>query len=194
MTGFDSEPAPILQKRNMELTHKIFLMLLLFSVLPLAYSVTYSQENTQPCSAPEAAMLDFWVGQWDLEWTNAEGKTEKGTNTIAKILGSCVYEENFTTSDGTFQGKSVSVFDSRNLIWKQTWVDNTGSYMDFTGGKYGDSVFFSRKVIDKKGTEHIQRMVFYDISANSLLWSWESSSDEGKSWNLLWKISYKRKG
>jgi hypothetical protein len=178
----------------MDIIHKIFLLLLIISVLPLAYSITYSQDNTQPCSAPEAAMLDFWVGHWDLEWTNTEGKTEKGTNTINKILGSCVIEENFSTEDASFQGKSVSVFDSRKLIWKQTWVDNTGSYMDFTGGKYGDSVMFSRKVIDKKGAEHIQRMVFYNITAGSLMWNWESSSDDGKSWTLLWKISYKRRG
>lgn len=139
-------------------------------------------------------MLDFWVGNWELEWTNAEGKTEKGSNTISKILGSCVVEENFSTADGSFLGKSVSVFETKKQLWKQTWVDNTGSYLDFTGGKYGDSVMFSRKVIDKKGNEHIQRMVFYNISSNSLQWNWESSSDDGKNWTLLWKISYKRRG
>lgn len=167
--------------------------MLFISVLPLTYSIAYSQENTIPCSAPESSQLDFWVGNWELEWTNAEGKTEKGSNTINKILGSCVIEENFTTEDGSFRGKSVSVFDTRKLIWKQTWVDNSGAYLNFTGGKYGDSVMFSRRVIDKKGNEQIQRMVFYDITGNRLMWNWESSADDGKTWTLLWKISYKRK-
>ncbi|MFI5211547.1 MAG: hypothetical protein ACHQIH_01580 [Ignavibacteria bacterium] len=172
--------------------HKLVLVLILLSVLPVTFTVVYSQDNTAPCSSPAASWLDFWVGNWELDWTNAEGKTEKGSNTISKVFGSCVIEENFSTADGTFKGKSLSVFDIRTQTWKQTWVDNTGSYLDFTGGKYGDTIIFSRKIIDKKGNEHSQRMVFYDISKNGFLWNWESSSDNGTTWNLQWKISYKR--
>ena len=179
--------------KQMDFMNKLVLVLLLLSALPVAFPIAYSQDNSAPCSAPEASWLDFWIGSWDLEWINGEGKIETGSNTISKVLGSCVIEENFATADGSFKGKSLSLFDIRTRIWKQTWVDNTGSYLDFTGEKRGDSIIFSRTIIDKKGNEHTQRIVFYQISKEKLSWNWESSSDNGTTWNLLWKINYKRR-
>ena len=39
-----------------------------------------------------------------------------------------------------------------------------------------------------------QRMVFHDIERDSLVWDWEASRDKGKTWRLLWRLNYKRKG
>jgi hypothetical protein len=38
-----------------------------------------------------------------------------------------------------------------------------------------------------------QRMVFKNITANELDWSWERSLDGGKTWQVMWPIHYKRK-
>ena len=85
--------------------------------------------------------FDFWVGEWVCTGKSrvAPGKDEwidtKATNSISKTLGGKVVEENF--SMGTFQGKSVSVYDSNRKIWRQTWVDSSGGYLVFEGGMDG---------------------------------------------------------
>ena len=50
-----------------------------------------------------------------------------------------------------------------------------------------------RKFTASDGKPAMQKMVFYNISKNSLDWNWEGSKDKGKIWDVLWKIHYKRK-
>jgi hypothetical protein len=38
----------------------------------------------------------------------------------------------------------------------------------------------------------VNRMVFSDITPESLLWQWQKSTDGGGSWSDLWTITYKR--
>jgi hypothetical protein len=137
-----------------------------------------------PCSAQEAGQFDFWLGQWEGTW----GEDGRGTNRIAKTMGGCVVEEQF--DGGAFKGMSVSVYDERQGCWKQTWVDNAGSYLDFTGGMTGGRMILSRQAeIDGQVVQ--QRMVWYDIEADRFEWHWERSED-GQSWQVLWHIHYRR--
>lgn len=140
-----------------------------------------------PCSGLEYRQFDFWLGTWALSW---EGGT--GTNVISSEMGGCVIEENFTTSDDQpFVGNSLSVYDARSKTWKQTWVDNSGGYLDFEGGMVGDSMILARSFVDTSGTTRWQRMVFFNIEHDSLDWHWMKSTD-GKTWELAWAIHYTR--
>jgi hypothetical protein len=38
-----------------------------------------------------------------------------------------------------------------------------------------------------------QRMTFFDIAPDSLTWDWEQSEDSGTTWDLKWRIHYKRR-
>lgn len=85
---------------------------------------------------------------------------------------------------------SHSVFTSEKK-WKQTWVDNSGGYLDFEGkAEKGRMTFF--RTARRNGKEIRQRMVFYDIYKDRFTWDWESSADEGETWKLAWRINYKR--
>ncbi len=147
-----------------------------------------AQPQAPTCDAPEWKQFDFWVGDWDLTY----GDGGKGRNRITKILGSCVILEEFAGAPGTtLDGKSFSTFDRNARRWKQTWVDNTGSYLDFTGGMDGDRMILSRDA-ERDGRRFQQRMIFTDIKAQSLTWLWQRSDDNGASWKTLWEIEYKR--
>jgi hypothetical protein len=89
-------------------------------------------------------------------------------------------------------GKSFSVYNPRKNLWQQTWVDNYGSYLVFTGGYEEDKMTLVREVVNPEGKKIMQRMIFYNIDENSFDWNWEKSTDEGKSWELSWKIHYTR--
>lgn len=146
-------------------------------------------------SVRDSAYFDFWVGEWDLWWYGKDSVKEFGTNSISKILDKSVIEENFKISTGTnkgFQGKSLSVLDSRTKKWKQTWVDNSGGYLPFTGGMDGDNRYFGQE-FEQNGKIIQQKMVFHSITPNSFVWDWSSSKDGGKTWNLAWRIYYTRR-
>ena len=167
------------------MVRSLSLVVVIFLMLPLA---GYAADNPKPCSTPEFRQLDFWVGTWDLTWD----KDKKGTNTITRVLGDCVIMEHFNGGDSmTLRGMSVSTYNPNTGKWYQTWVDNDGSYLDFVGGMQGDKMILSR-YFTSKGKLLMQRMVFHDIKPDSLIWDWQRSTDQGKTWENLWTINYRR--
>ena len=172
---------------------KIRNILCLILTMIFSLSAFAQSDDMPPCSYPEAKQFDFWVGTWKAEWKNKDGIEREGTNTIKKILGGCVVEENFDGNPGApLIGKSLSVYVPRLKKWKQTWVDNSGGYLDFVGGFKQGKMILSRDLLNKEGKEISQRMVYYNIKEGSFDWNWERSLDNGKSWNVMWKIQYTR--
>ena len=151
------------------------------------------------CSGPEYSQLDFWVGEWELhsmipDTTSETGwRISKARNTIRKILDGCVIEENFdgSTLPNGLVGRSYSTYSKGKGKWYQTWVDNSGSYLPFTGIFEDDRTIFRMKR-ERNGKIFLSQMVFYNIEENSLTWDWESSGDNGETWNLRWRIEYTR--
>ena len=154
--------------------------------LPGMATAQEGEAPPKPCSTEEFRQFDFWLGDWDLTWQGGSG-----TNSITAPLGDCVIQESFSGDMGNgnvFSGMSVSTYDPKSDQWKQTWVDNAGSYLVFTGGMDGD------RMILRGGNEQTQtRMIFDDIKEDSLLWHWEASTDGGKTWQSRWIINYKRR-
>lgn len=140
--------------------------------------------------------FDFWVGEWNLIWTDGQGDPGKGTNSIQKILDDVVIQENFHATEGRlagYLGKSMSVYNPQRQSWHQAWVDNQGGYIDLHGMIDGEKrIFQTDEREGPNGTKIISRMVFYDISDQSFTWDWESSTDDGESWTLNWRIFYTR--
>lgn len=156
--------------------------------LTLLAAPLFAQQPQRPCDAPEARQLDFWLGDWDLTW-----KGGKGTNKITRILDGCIVQEAFRMVEGgTLVGHSVSTYDPNAKQWKQTWVDNTGAYLDFTGEHNGETMTLRREFV-RNGRTIQQRMVFSDITEDAFTWDWQSSIDGGTSWRTNWQIEYKRR-
>jgi hypothetical protein len=151
---------------------------------------------SNPCAVPEQKQLEFWVGEWDLSWPAQEqGNLDHGTNSIHRLLDSCVVQENFSGESAMhLRGMSVSIFDMRAHKWKQTWVDNEGGYLDFVGEFKDGQMILARSAVRPDGKAVVQRMVFKNITPNEFDWSWEASTDGGKTWTVNWPIHYKRRG
>jgi hypothetical protein len=148
-----------------------------------------TQANTTTAMAPEARQFDFWIGEWDLAW----GENGHGTNSIIPILDGYVIQENFDGRPAIpLQGLSVSTYTPSLGQWQQTWVDNSGTYLDFVGGLEDGRMVLSRTVT-VGGKAIRQRMVWFNIAAGSLDWNWERSDDGGQTWQVLWAIRYTRK-
>jgi hypothetical protein len=169
-------------------------------ILLLSASTLYSQQSSpqpppNPCAAPQQKQLDFWLGDWDASWPGANGAPAgHGTNNITRVLDGCIVQENFSGQGAPpFHGMSVSVFDLKAAKWKQTWVDNQGAYLDFTGEFKDGQMILQREATKPDGSKVSQRMVYKNITPREFDWSWERSLDGGKTWQVLWPIHYRKK-
>lgn len=125
--------------------------------------------------------FDFWLGTWRGVWDGGEG-----TNTITKIFDGRVVHEQFR-SDG-FEGMSVSVYDPDARIWRRTWVDSQGNYLDFVGRRTAGGAMDLRS----EAADGLYRMLWHEIEPDSFSWRWERSTDEGATWDPRWLIAYER--
>ncbi|HEV2591000.1 MAG TPA: DUF1579 family protein [Gaiellaceae bacterium] len=134
--------------------------------------------------------FDFWVGTWEGTWENDDGPGA-ATNTITKELNGHVVVERFATMPAVdFNGLSVTVYDEREGCWKQTWVDDTGAYLDFRGGRVADDVILTRQFVVERSVV-TQRMVFCEIEPDRFTWLWQRARAAGD-WETLWRIDYAR--
>jgi hypothetical protein len=86
---------------------------------------------------------------------------------------------------------SHSVYDRTAGLWKQTWVDSDGAYLDFAG-RFENGVMELRRTGEFEGEPALFRMRWFDIERDSLSWAYERSVDGGETWTTLWAIGYTR--
>lgn len=143
--------------------------------------------------APVASLsdFDFWIGEWDLSW--ADGSHEvHGRNVISKVLSERVILEEFDGRPGAdLRGMSVSTISAETGLWHQTWVDDSGGYLDFRGGLRDGEMVLEREATREEAT-FSQRMLWTDIRPDSLEWRWQRSTDAGETWETVWAVSYRR--
>lgn len=152
------------------------------------------QTQAPACSAAEHRHMDFWLGTWDVEWESMSGiPAGRGTNTVTQQLGQCVIQEDFDGGPTTANlvGRSVSLYDARAGAWRQTWVDNMGGYFALTGGREGERFVLTNTRLSEQSP--YLRMVFEDITEDSLTWRWQRSQDAGATWSDSWVIRYARR-
>src|SRR3989304_8165858 len=126
--------------------------------------------------------FDFWLGEWNVRWS----EDGRGTNRIERVLDGKIIQENFDGRPSSeLRGLSFSAYDPERQLWCQTWVDNSGGYLDFTGIFKDGKMILGRDAV-VKGEACKQRMVWYNIGPDQFDWNWERSDDNGQNWRVLW--------
>ncbi len=138
--------------------------------------------------------FDFWVGEWDCAFDGGHA-----VNTVTRDFDAKVIREDFQVDQPrAWRGMSVSVHDDR-VGWRQTWVDESGSYWAFVGGLVDGNPSFGTPVPVDPTPDFpgglFKRMVFTDIAEHGFNWRWESSPDGGDrgEWTVNWEIAYTRR-
>ena len=176
----------------------------LLFVLALVASATTAAGATEACADPRFREMDFWLGDWDVAIrarqtpTSTQWGEARGTNHVVAPLGRCVVQEDFR-ADGPgapWAGTSVSTFVPQLGAWRQTWVDDGGSFLAFRGGPEPGGAFVlvgePREARDAGGAPVQMRMVFRDITHDAFVWSWERGTVGGTSWTPMMEIRYTR--
>ena len=142
---------------------------------------------------PSMPQFAFWEGSWVVTYVDDDGVTWEGANVVTQIEDGKAVEERFSLvqPDGELMtGRSVSV-PVPGRGWCQTWVDNSGSYLDFVGGWNGSEMCLTRTT-ERDGAPLLQRMIWYAIEPDTFDWDWQSSTDGGATWQLNWRLAYRR--
>lgn len=153
-----------------------------------------------PCAGPEYRQLDFWVGDWDLEFANANGTPGRAESRITRDEhGGCVISEHFRapgagTAGQDYTGASYSMFDPQTGRWRQMWVENGGSLYVLEGGPVtGQPYVFELRTTEPRGTPaRTMRMIWEDVTPAGLTWRWQAQQADGN-WRDAWVIRYRRR-
>lgn len=165
------------------------LVLLLAVALP-ATPADASAQETSPCSTPEHRRFDFWIGEWEV--FDAQGK-RAGTNVIERVLDGCVIRERWTGAGG-MRGTSLNLYDVRDGLWHQTWVDSRGSRLELAGAYREDEMVLEGTVPseDDPGSVVYHRITWSRLEGGRVRQLWEASRDDGKTWSVLFDGTYVR--
>ncbi len=143
-----------------------------------------------PCDADDRHHgFDFWIGEWDV--------TQKGqfagTNDIQSILGHCVIFEQWVGASGT-EGKSFNYYDPGHDHWRQIWVGDGGTFIEFTGQARDGGIFYTAETInpaDSSVTHH--KFEFTQNGDGTVRQFWATSTDDRATWTTIWDGHYERR-
>lgn len=145
-----------------------------------------SADDDLKCDAPEYRQLDFWIGQWNVI-DQTTGK-QVGTSQITKVLQGCVILESWSGQDG-FQGHSLNLYNREAKRWQQVWMDSRGQRIDFTGELLSDGMHYEGPF--RSGEKQVlARMKFLKAAEGRVRQLWEQSTDQGKTWKVLFDGIY----
>jgi hypothetical protein len=164
-------------------------------------TVTPPAPPVKACASPEHRQFDFWIGHWDVTIHARSSPTSetwadaKGHQHIESILGGCAISETFS-ADGPptpWAGRSYSSWQAPVGKWRQTWVDDQGSYLALAGGIENGVMTLYGEPREKDGKSIQMRMVFLDVKPASMRWEWQRTEDAWKTSIVMMRIDYARK-
>jgi hypothetical protein len=140
-----------------------------------------------PCQADERHhAFDFWIGKWDV----SSGGQAAGTNNIQPILGHCVLFEQWESATGGL-GKSFNYYDPGHDHWRQIWVSDNGTVIEFTGKARDGGIFYTAETVnpaDGAITHH--KFEFTRNEDGSVRQFWATSTDDKETWTTVWDGHY----
>ncbi|HEY2797287.1 MAG TPA: hypothetical protein VGK26_05305 [Thermoanaerobaculia bacterium] len=143
----------------------------------------------EPCASPEHHQFDFWQGDWEVR----EAGKVAGTNRISRVLGGCALREEWAGADGG-KGTSLNVYDSALRRWHQTWVDDKGLVLLLEGEWRGGRMVLEgeRPTLAAEGASRTtrERISWTPQNGGRVRQLWESSSDAGKTWQVVFDGIY----
>jgi len=138
--------------------------------------------------------LDFWIGEWNVSpWAQAGGNpASAGFNRVTAMLDRCGILEEWAGTAGDY-GKSINFYDNNRGKWRQVWIADNGSSLDYEGSFTGGAMRFEGWTRNQAGQRVLQKLTFFPIAPDTVRQLFESSTDEGKTWTPGFDARYVRK-
>ncbi|MBS0361826.1 MAG: hypothetical protein JSR98_10625 [Proteobacteria bacterium] len=156
--------------------------------LAAAQSPPAPSSPTKSCADAEHGQFDFWVGRWTVTPTGADKAVAESL--IEKVYG-CGVRENWMPKNHQ-DGGSLSIYVPAEKGWRQTWIDASGSYVDFKGGWDGRAMALTGEWPLPNGQPNRVRMIYTKNPDGSVRQVGQASTDGGKTWKPSFDFTYRR--
>lgn len=139
----------------------------------------------RPCTGEHYRDFDFWLGRWDVAHASGTSSSE-----ITSAQAGCAIIENY--SSGAFTGMSINFYDAQTERWHQSWMANTGGAVHLQGGlnEDGAMVMTDADLLVSEMTGSTNRVTWSVLENGDVRQFWESSSDGGETWNVVFDGRY----
>jgi hypothetical protein len=164
----------------------------LFLVFLAGAANAQTPASPAPCETPEHRAFDFWVGEWSVSRADTNAKVAESR--IEKLYGGCAIRENWMPIVGT-GGGSLNVYDPQHQLWRQSWADSSGAWVDFSGCIVDKAIILTglwRNYV-APGKDALIRMTYSKRDDGSVSQVGEQSTDFGKSWSIAFVFIYRSK-
>ena len=162
---------------------------LLFAGLLFGQTMKLAAQPAPAPMPPEARQFDFWLGEWEV--FGPDGALG-GHSRIESVAGGHALLENWSDADGT-SGKSLNIYNPDKKLWQQFWVGATSPVLELSGGLQGGSMVLSGTRTSVHGGTVTDRITWTPRADGSVRQLWETSKDDGKTWQVNFDGIYKPK-
>jgi hypothetical protein len=152
---------------------------------PETAAATPSADTPAPCATTDHRRFDFWVGEWEVRGKKRPPEAPPAHNRITLVADGCALREEYTTP-GPYNGTSLSFWDARAKLWRQTWIDNQGQPLRLAGG-WRDGSMMMAGPDPAAPSERITWTPGEDGSVRQL---WERTEDGGDTWTTVFDGLY----
>lgn len=165
--------------------------LAVFATVAAGTNIAQAQAPTPPATYPcqddpRHHAFDFWIGDWRV----TQNGEFAGTNSIKPLMGHCTLFEEWTSATGRL-GKSFNYYDPAQDHWRQIWISDSGTFIEFTGEARDGGIFYTAETTDAKTQDTIDhRFEFTPNDDGSVRQFWQISRDKGQSWQTVWDGHY----
>jgi hypothetical protein len=164
----------------------------LFAVLfGLAFATNgFAAADAHSCAANSAnRQFDYWLGNWKVGPAGSPGTAHSA---VTLSLDKCLVVENWNGERG-HRGKNVFGYSADDKSWYGMFADNEGRVHVFSSGKVADGTAeFQGTSRGPNGESILNRVKVIRLNANKVEQTWEKSSDNGASWNVVFRGEYSR--
>lgn len=142
------------------------------------------------CTDADHRAFDFWLGDWSV--TAVASGTVVAESRIESVAGGCAIQETYHQTVGPggaaldYRGHSYSAFDATDQVWRQFYVDSTGTVSTFAGEAENGAMV----LIAERG-DVLQRMTVAPADDGAVRQTGEVSSDGGETWSTGYDFLYR---
>ena len=159
----------------------------------LAGGTTMAQNPPTPppaCTAPEHRQFDFWLGRWNVHG-GPDGKILQGTSRIERSDNGCWITEHWHSARGS-DGTSLNAWDAQYGVWRQFWTGADGVVLRLEGGLRDGAMEMRGELPKAGGGVQQQRIRWTPRSDGTVTQQWDTSDDNGTSWQVSFLGVYRR--
>jgi len=160
------------------------------ALLAIAATVPAHAATTTCSTNSEIRQLDYWLGTWTV---SAPGSTDTSTAKVSLSLDHCLFTESWDNGKG-HAGKDMFAYSPDDNNWHGMFADNEGRVHLFDRGKVAaGTAEFEGPSRGPQGEAVLNRVKLTRVSPNKLQQTWEKSTDNGATWNTIFRGEYSRK-